>query len=154
MSMDFDLDRKQRDRRAPAAMPQLDPLPAAEPDSHWEGRLRGATGSAARANFDVAMRFGLRGGMITGAGRSAVFPYDAPEDKRTFSVTGQRSGATMMIDIWFDHDFMGRCAFALTGTIDEEEREIHGSWTWRCKPDCDCGGSTGTFVLTRVDDPG
>jgi hypothetical protein len=150
MSMDFDLDTKRSDD---TAMPKLDPLPLAEPDSHWEGRLRGATGSARRANFSVAMRFGLRGGMISGAGSSAEFPYDVGPAQRTFTVTGQRSGATVLIDIWFDHDFMGRCAFSLSGLINEDESEINGSWTWRCKRECDCGGSSGTFVLMRVDDP-
>src|SRR5262245_36153856 len=81
-------------------MPVLRPQPEATPDGHWEGRIKGASGSARRADFTVRAALVFSGAEVHGTGKSPEFPYNEP-GCRDFEVTGQVCADKVSIEILF-----------------------------------------------------
>jgi len=118
----------------------------------WEGRLKGESGSARKADIHVIAELCFRGGKITGQGCSPEFPYTASDGQRTFEVSGSEAGGRVTFEVRFDHGYFQTRPFMLAGDLDAERRTMTGAWTYSCGPSCDCGGSTGRFELKRVEE--
>ncbi|HEV7692052.1 MAG TPA: hypothetical protein VGO52_14545 [Hyphomonadaceae bacterium] len=141
----------------PAILARVMPKPVTRPkpkeDKHrWEGRLKGETGSARKADFHIIAQLCFCGGAVSGKGSSPEFPYSANEDQRTFAVSGSEAEGRVAIEVRFDHGYFQTRPFILSGELDAERKTMTGAWTYRCGPDCDCGGSTGRFELKRVEE--
>ena len=118
---------------------------------HWEGKLKGETGSARKADFHVIAELCFCGGNVSGKGSSPEFPYSAKKDQRTFAISGAEASGHVIIELRFDHGYFHDRPFQLAGEFDGERKTITGTWIYTCGPDCDCGGSTGKFELRRVE---
>ena len=142
-------DRKRLD--APLALkPLLMPAPRPAPDHEWQGRMRGLSGSARRADIDLRIRLRLGRSALAGEGCALGFPYNASDAQRAFAVDGPREGQTVRFEIVFGTAFFRDKPFCLTGSLNAQESEITETWTFSCGH-CDCGCSHGTFTLTRID---
>jgi hypothetical protein len=134
-------------------MPKPVHRPKPKQDKHrWEGRLKGETGSAAKADFHIIAELCFCGGEVTGKGCSPEFPYSAVKEQRTFAVSGSEAAGHVMIEVRFDYGYFATRPFLLSGDMDGERRTITGIWTYTCGPDCDCGGSRGSFELKRIEE--
>lgn len=126
--------------------------PGIDPEGYWEGRIKGATGSARLADFTIRTSLIFAGGDVYGRGHSPEFPYANNPDQRTFRITGANGGNAVRLELLFDVGFCKDVPWRLDGAIDAERRRITGEWLYRCEG-CGCGGSTGWFELIRVDAP-
>jgi hypothetical protein len=131
--------------------PVLRPKPKEE-KHRWEGKLKGETGSARKADFHIIAELCFCGAEVSGKGCSPEFPYSAAKEQRTFAISGSETARHVTIEVRFDSGYFNTRPFLLSGDIDSERRTITGTWTYSCGPECDCGGSTGRFDLNRVEE--
>ena len=120
-----------------------------EREYRWEGFLKGETGPARRARFEIGCRLSFLAGRVIGSGASPEYPYDTDHAGRQFTLNGERIGDQLTLALQFSAGSVSESAFHLNGQIDADERFISGNWTWQC-PTCTCGGATGHFELRRI----
>jgi hypothetical protein len=121
------------------------------PEHRWEGRLSGEQGAARTHSVFVTARIAIRPAMLAGEGTAPEFPRSRAPG--VFSLTGSASSAAVRFSLWFADAEIGRTPFDFDGTLDADERNMRGAWSFDCfYPDaCGCGGGGGTFHLWRVD---
>jgi len=127
---------------------QLDLDP--KPRGAWEGKLLGATGSAADREVFVQAELRVVGQLIEGEGRAPKFPRPQPNSR--FALDGVVEGGKVEMAMWFEAELVSSIPFLLSGELDHEQRSIKGEWSCGCfQPEtCACGGARGTFHLYRV----
>src|SRR5689334_4165248 len=94
----------------PELVARIMPKPVLRPklkeEKHrWEGRLKGETGSARKADFHIIAVLCFCGGSVSGKGASPEFPYSASVDQRTFTASGSEAGEHVTIEVGFDYGY-------------------------------------------------
>src|SRR5262245_31073330 len=103
--------------------PVLRPKPKEE-KHRWEGKLKGETGSAAKADFRVIAELLFRGGEVSGKGCSPEFPYSEAKENRTFAISGAEASGHVLVEVCFDFGYFHDRPFLLSGDMDAERKTI------------------------------